>query len=152
VLKKVLNLELQTHHSMRDPIEVVMISCYMTDSHSGEKEEYARLLNKSTAYTPRQSPKEVLSVEEPASKEQKKCPSKVELKHLPFHLRYEFFDSTHQFPVIVNAKLDGSQLGKLLDVLRKYRGAIGYSIDDITGLSPLLCMHRIFLNEGHRPS
>ena len=40
----------------------------------------------------------------------------------------------------------------MLDVLRKHRGAIGYSVDDIHGLSPSFCMHRIFLDEGHCPS
>ena len=35
---------------------------------------------------------------------------------------------------------------------RKHRGVIRYSIDDIKGLSPSLCMHRIFLNEGRRRS
>ena len=41
---------------------------------------------------------------------------------------------------------------QLLDVLRKYKGAIGYSIDDIRELSPSFCMHRIFLDDGHHPS
>jgi len=87
-----------------------------------------------------------------SSKEQEKCPSKVKLKSLPYHLSYKFHDSTHKFHVIVNAKLDDLQLETLLDVLRKHRGVIGYSINDIKGLSPSFCMHRIFLDEGHRPS
>jgi len=41
----------------------------MTGSQSRENDEYARLLNASTAYTHRQSPKEVLSVKEFTSKE-----------------------------------------------------------------------------------
>ena len=74
------------------------------------------------------------------------------MKPLPPHLRYEFLDPDHQFPVIVNAKLDGPQLEKSLSVLRKHRRAIHYINDDMKGLSPSLCMHRIFLDEGHRPS
>ena len=74
------------------------------------------------------------------------------MKPLPSHLRYEFLDPDDKFRVIVSSKLDGPQLKKLLDVLGKHRGAIGYIIDDIKGLSPSLCMHRIFLDEGHRPS
>ena len=89
----------------------------MTGSHSGEKEEYAQLLNESIIYTHRQFPKEVLRVEEPTSKAQEKCPSKVELKPLRSHLMYEFLDSAHELPVIVSAKLDDPQLKKLLDVL-----------------------------------
>ena len=106
VLEKALNHEVKTQHSMEDPLEAASIFCYVTNSHSREKDEYARLLNKSTAYTPRQSPKGILCVEEPASKEHEKCPSKVELKPLSSYLRYEFLYSAHQFPVIINAKLD----------------------------------------------
>ena len=87
-----------------------------------------------------------------SSKEQEKCPSKAELKPLPFYLKSEFLDSIHQLLVIVSAKLDGPQLEKLLDVLQKHKGAIGYSIDDIKGLSLSLCMHSFFLDEGHHPS
>ena len=99
----------------------------------------------------RQSRREILSVEEPTSKKEDTCPPKVELKPLPSHLRYEFLNSAHQFPIIVSTKLDATQLEKLLDVLRTYKDAIGYSIDDIKGLSPSFCIHRIFLDEGHRP-
>ena len=75
-------------------------------------------------------------MEKHAFKELEKCLSKVELKPLSPHLRYEFLDSANQLLVIVSAKLDSPQLEKLLDVLRKHRGSIGYSIDDIKGLSP----------------
>jgi len=85
-------------------------------------------------------------------KEEEKSAPKVDLKPLPSHLRYEFLDLDHKFPVIVSSKLDGPQLEKLLDVLRKHRGVIRYSIDDIKGLSLSFCMHHIFLDEGHRLS
>jgi len=110
--------------------------CHVTGSHSGEKEDYARLLNESTTYAHRQFPTEVLSVEELPFKEEEKSTPKVDLKPLSSHLRYEFLDPDNKFPVIVSSKLDGPQLEKLLNVLRKHRGAIGYSIDDIKGLSP----------------
>ena len=35
----------------------------------------------------------------------------------------------------------------LLNKLRKYRKALGYSLDDIPGISPNLCMHRIHLED-----
>ena len=54
---------------------------------------------------------------EPTSKEQEKCPLKVELKTLPSHLRYEFLESARRLPVIVSVKLGGPWLEKLLDVL-----------------------------------
>jgi len=72
-----------------------LICCYAIDFHSGEKEEYARLLNESPAYTLRKSHKEIVSVEEPTSNKEGEYPPKVELKPLPSHLSYEFLDSSH---------------------------------------------------------
>ncbi|XP_056697873.1 uncharacterized protein [Spinacia oleracea] len=77
--------------------------------------------------------------------------TKVELKPLPSHLKYAFLDDNEDFPVIVNAALDDSQLSKLLTVLRMHKKAIGYSIDDLKGISPDFCMHRINLEADHRP-
>ena len=74
---------------------------------------------------------------------------KVELKPIPSHLIYEFLDPDNRFSVIVSSKLGGLRLKKLLDVLRRYSGAVGYSINDIKGLSPSFCMLRIFLDEYH---
>ena len=61
-LDKVLNQEAMPRHSVEDPLEVILISYNVMDSHTGEKEEYARLLNTSSAYTHKQSPNEVLNV------------------------------------------------------------------------------------------
>ncbi|KAJ1697152.1 hypothetical protein LUZ63_005664 [Rhynchospora breviuscula] len=76
----------------------------------------------------------------------------VELKPLPATLRYEFLGSDQNFPVIVNSGLDADQTEKLLVVLRAHKGAIGYSIDDLKGIDPSICTHRILLEEGHKPS
>ena len=152
VLEKALNEERKARFSVEDPLEAALTGCHVINSGSDEKEEYARLLNEFPACLPRQSHRDILGVEEPTPNKEEECPPKVELKPLPSHLRYAFLDSSHRFPVIVNANLDGPQLEQLLDVLRKHRGAIGYSIDDIRGLSPSFCVHRIFLDDSHRPS
>ncbi|CAM8902331.1 unnamed protein product [Rhodiola kirilowii] len=76
----------------------------------------------------------------------------VELKPLPASLRYEFLGPNSTYPVIVNASLTDVETQKLLDVLHKHRPALGYSIDDLKGISPDLCMHRINLEDDARPS
>ncbi|CAM8965665.1 unnamed protein product [Rhodiola kirilowii] len=76
----------------------------------------------------------------------------VELKPLPASLRYEFLGPNSTYPVIVNASLTDVETHKLLDVLRKHRPALGYSIDNLKGISPDLCMHRINLEDDARPS
>ena len=86
------------------------------------------------------------------SKEDKKCSPKVELKPLPSQLRYKFLGPNDTFLVIISASLDGTQIAKLLSVLKKYRGAIGYSIDDIKRISPSFYMHHILLDDEQHPS
>ncbi|CAM8948296.1 unnamed protein product [Rhodiola kirilowii] len=76
----------------------------------------------------------------------------VELKSLPASPRYEFLGPNSTYPVIVNASLTDIETQKLLVVLRKHKPALGYSIDDLKGISPDLCMHRINLEDDARPS
>ncbi|XP_074298536.1 uncharacterized protein LOC141629432 [Silene latifolia] len=75
---------------------------------------------------------------------------KPELKPLPSHLKYVFLDELEQYPVIVSAKLDDNQLYALLVVLKKNRKALGYSLDDLKGISPNICMHIIELKKDHK--
>ncbi|XP_048606235.1 uncharacterized protein LOC125583401 [Brassica napus] len=72
---------------------------------------------------------------------------KVELKPLPHGVRYAFLGPNETYPVIVSSELSEDELSKLLNELKKCRKAIGYSLDDIKGLSPSLCMHRIHLED-----
>ena len=44
ILEKAINQEGKTHLSIEDPLEAALISCHVTNSDSGAKEEYARLL------------------------------------------------------------------------------------------------------------
>ncbi|CAM8938028.1 unnamed protein product [Rhodiola kirilowii] len=74
------------------------------------------------------------------------------LKPLPSNLRYEFLGPNSTLPVIVEASLDEQQTVELLNVLMKYKSAIGHSIDDIKGISPSICMHRIHLDNDAKPS
>jgi len=64
------------------------------------------------------------------------------LKPLRSHLRYKCLSPNNVFPVIINTKLDDPQFEKLLDVLKKHTSVMGYSIDDIKGINPSVCMHR----------
>ena len=74
-----------------------------------------------------------------------------ELKPLPQDLKYAYLDNKHIFPVIISANLSDKEEAKLLDVLRAHRAVIGYSLDDLKGISPALCMHKINLEEDAKP-
>ncbi|XP_057734487.1 uncharacterized protein LOC130949902 [Arachis stenosperma] len=76
--------------------------------------------------------------------------AKSELKPLLSHLKYAFLEDNQKFPVIIASKLS-SEEENLLDVLKKYKKAIGWSLADIMRIDPCKCMHRIFLQEGARP-
>ncbi|XP_039687886.1 uncharacterized protein [Medicago truncatula] len=133
--------------STHDGLEVCLVNSAGTKL-EGEAKAYEELLNR----TP---PMEGLSVEELVKEEPALLPKeapKVELKPLPSNLRYEFLGPNSTYPVIVNASLDEVETEKLLYVLKKYPKAIGYTIDDIKGINPSLCMHRILLEEDYKPS
>ena len=74
-----------------------------------------------------------------------------ELKPLPKDLKYAYLDEKHIFSVIISANLSDKEEAKLLDVLRAHKAAIGYSLDDLKGISPALCMHKINLEEDAKP-
>jgi hypothetical protein len=75
----------------------------------------------------------------------------VDLKPLPKGLRYDFLgpDKTHL--VIVSDELSPEENEKLLILLKKHRKVIGYSINDLKGLSPAFCTHRIPMEDQCKP-
>ena len=79
-------------------------------------------------------------------------PPKLELKPLPSHLKYAFLGVEETFPVIISSSLELDQKNKLLEILRTHRTALGWTIAYIKGISPLICTHRIHLEEDVKPS
>ena len=45
--------------------------------------------------------------------------------------------------MIISDKLSDEETAKLIDVLEKHRAVFGYSLQDLKGISPTLCTHRI---------
>ena len=76
---------------------------------------------------------------------------KVELKSLPKGLKHVFLGPGDTFPVIISSELSESQGEKLIQILCKYKSTLGWSIADIKGISPLICTHKINLEEGTNP-
>jgi len=52
----------------------------------------------------------------------------------------------------VNASLNPAELTLLLSKLRNHRKFLGYSLDDIAGISPDVCMHTIHLEDESKSS
>ena len=76
----------------------------------------------------------------------------IELKELPQHLKYAFLGEKETLSVIISNKLIKEQECRLIEVLRKHKMAIGWTIADIKGISPSTCMHRILLTDESKPS
>ena len=70
------------------------------------------------------------------------------LKELPSHLKYDFLEPEKRKPVIISAALTESEEQKLLEILRKYKKAIAWSIEDLKETSFSICMHKILLNDN----
>ncbi|CAM8892957.1 unnamed protein product [Rhodiola kirilowii] len=76
----------------------------------------------------------------------------VELKPLPGHLKYAFLGENATLPVIIKSGLETDQERRLVEVLSRHKLVIGWTLADLRGVSPAVCMHRILLEEGARPS
>ena len=74
-----------------------------------------------------------------------------ELKPLPDTLKYAYLDEKKIYPVIISANLSKKEEEKLLKTLKKHRAAIGYTLDDLKGISPTLCQHKINLEADAKP-
>ena len=55
-------------------------------------------------------------------------------------------------PVIISASLTETQEEKLSRVLRDHKAAIRWSLADLKGIRPAMCMHCILLEDGYKPS
>ena len=74
------------------------------------------------------------------------------LKQLPEHLHYAFLEGQYEFPIIISASLSSQEEEKLLEVLRRHKLALGWSIVDIKGISPTIYMHKILMEESFKLS
>ncbi|XP_062085631.1 uncharacterized protein LOC133791729 [Humulus lupulus] len=114
-----------------DPLERLLLF----DSHNEEdEEEYLAWLeaNSQGLRTRNRFDSLVLSSREfIAPKPSIEEPPELELKVLPSHLRYAYLGPSSNLPVIISAELSHDQEEKLIEVLRKFKKAIGLTIADI---------------------
>jgi hypothetical protein len=60
----------------------------------------------------------------------------------------------HQPPLLKHNLLVedlGKEEERLLEILKKHRGAMGYTLDDLKGISPTLCQHAINMEKDAKP-
>lgn len=62
-----------------------------------------------------------------------------------------FLDAEKKCPSIINTSLKSVQEAELIQVLKKHKSVIGWAIEDLKGISPTMCMHKILMEEDHKP-
>ena len=110
------------------------------------------LQNKETVLSLNENSQEHVCSKDQKVVEQETSVEGLILKELPSHLKYAFLEPEKRKPVIISAALTKIEEQKLLKILRKYKEAIAWSIEDLKGISPSICMHKILLNDDEKSS
>ncbi|KAL9405303.1 hypothetical protein Peur_002275 [Populus x canadensis] len=76
----------------------------------------------------------------------------LELKPLPDNLKYVFIGDNNTLPVIIASGLTNTQEEKLVKLLCDHKTTIGWTLADIKGISPSMCMHHILLEDNVKPT
>ena len=137
----------------QNPLEISISQRIDEKNSNKEVVAYVRTLDSSPHVSPyRHRHYEPLRNEDAPSPSLASEAPKLELKPLPSTLRYAFLNPKSYFPFIINSLLPKDEVHALCDVLSKHKGVIGYSINDLKGLSPTIYMHRILLEEDSKPT
>jgi len=72
------------------------------------------------------------------------------LKPLPDNLKYVYLEEEEKLFVILSTSLTTEQEQRLLGELKKHKKTIGWTLADILGISPSMCMH-ILLEDEAKP-
>ena len=67
-------------------------------------------------------------------------------------MKYAFLQSEKGKPIIISDGLTELEEQKLLEILRKCKEAIAWSIEDLKGMGHFICMHKILLEENAKTS
>ena len=68
----------------------------------------------------------------------------LELKLLPLHLKYVYRGDNDTLPVIISSFLNAEHEKSWVDVLGRYKKAIGWTMTDIKRISPLYVCKRFY--------
>ena len=79
-------------------------------------------------------------------------PPILEEKLLPSHVCYSYLGDSFTLLVIISYSISTLEKEKLLRVLWAQKGAISWSLADIKGIRPSICMHRILLEDNGKPA
>ena len=67
-------------------------------------------------------------------------------------MKYAFLGAEKAQPVIIATDLIVENEQKLIRILKKYKEAISWSVEDLKGISPSIYMHKILMEENAKAS
>ena len=116
--------------------------------------QYPEGVNSDFLHISLHSTENVMSLKQNGEKEfhQETSAEGLVLKEFPSHLKYAYLELPKNKPVIISARLSDTEEQNLLTILKKYKELIAWSIDELKGISPSICMHKILLEENSKPS
>ena len=112
----------------------------------------SNMFNKETVSSINENSQDEISSQKQQTHEQETSAEGLTLKELPSHLKYEFLEQEKRKPVIISAALTEAEKQKLLVILRKYKEPIAWSIEDLKGISPSICMHKLLQEDNPKTS
>ena len=139
------------NHDSNKPLKQCLLNDSFTKDENPEVAMCALFFKASPQVSPILTKVETLMIDVQPSSHEQHAP-KVELKPLPPSLRYKFYGLDSTYPVIVNVSLSASQVDSSLRIIRLHRQVIGYTLDDLKGIHPSMYLHRIFMEDDHKPS
>ena len=75
--------------------------------------------------------------------------TKMKLKALPSHLKYVFLVGDSQKPVTSNSSISEEEEKRPVKILQD--NIRGWTLSDVTGISPSYSMHKILMEEDYKP-
>ncbi|XP_057526026.1 uncharacterized protein LOC130805317 [Amaranthus tricolor] len=114
--------ERESTPSIVDPLYAAIEGNYEKDR--ADVIEMVQVLDVAPTFVPAKAKfEDILPWKVSTIEEQKECttPPQVESKSLPPSLKYVFLEDNDTYPVIVNVELNGTQIERLLTVLKKYK-------------------------------
>nr|GEX73397.1 reverse transcriptase domain-containing protein [Tanacetum cinerariifolium] len=79
-------------------------------------------------------------------------PPELELKDLPSHLEYAFWEDTNKLPIIIAKNLKDNEKAHLLKVLKSHKHVIAWKISNIKGIDPQFCTHKLLMEDDFKPT
>ena len=149
--KSLLNFELNSDCILQHSINEIEMNFQYLESLDCEVLP-SNLFNKEIVSSINENNQDEVCSQKQQTHEQETSAEGLTLKELPSHLKYEFLKPKKRKPVIISAALTEAEEQKLLEILRKYKEAIAWSIEDLKGINPSICMNKILLDDNANTS